>query len=271
MSEPGYVYILTNPSFREDWVKIGKSSRPVDVRSKELDNTAVPLPFEIYATMKTVKYNEAEKLIHRYIERFTNLRIRDNREFFNVQPEVALDIFRDVAEVLGDAEIVEVHKHNIIGDAQERIKGNHPTPPRTDKKIWLLASNSKFFDLKGCFDKFGQVYWTQFFNMQTGDTGYVYSASPDSAIRFKFYVEGHDLKYDPQMERELEFYVNPKDAEPSRKHNRFALLKVTGETENSRLGLANLIDCGLRGAPQGAIILSKKENEDILKYIEENF
>ena len=25
-NEPGYVYILTNPSFREDWVKIGKSS-----------------------------------------------------------------------------------------------------------------------------------------------------------------------------------------------------------------------------------------------------
>ena len=23
--EPGYVYILTNPSFREDWVKIGKT------------------------------------------------------------------------------------------------------------------------------------------------------------------------------------------------------------------------------------------------------
>lgn len=31
----GYVYILTNPSFREDWVKIGKSTRPVDVRSKD--------------------------------------------------------------------------------------------------------------------------------------------------------------------------------------------------------------------------------------------
>ena len=49
--QEGYVYILTNPSFKEDWVKIGKSSRPVDVRSKELDNTAVPLPFEIFATM----------------------------------------------------------------------------------------------------------------------------------------------------------------------------------------------------------------------------
>ena len=27
----GFVYILTNPNFREDWVKIGKSSRSVDV------------------------------------------------------------------------------------------------------------------------------------------------------------------------------------------------------------------------------------------------
>ena len=63
--EPGYVYILINPSFREDWVKIGKSSRPVDVRSKELDNTAVPLPFEIYATLRTVKYDKVEKQIHK--------------------------------------------------------------------------------------------------------------------------------------------------------------------------------------------------------------
>ena len=56
----GYVYILTNPSFREDWVKIGKSSRSVDVRSKELDNTAIPLPFEIYATLKTSKFDKVE-------------------------------------------------------------------------------------------------------------------------------------------------------------------------------------------------------------------
>lgn len=79
--EAGFVYILTNPSFREDWVKIGKSSRPVDVRSKELDNTAVPLPFEIYATLKTTKYAKVEKQIHKQIDRLTDLRIRQNREF----------------------------------------------------------------------------------------------------------------------------------------------------------------------------------------------
>src|SRR5574344_1843967 len=77
--ETGYVYILTNQSFREDWVKIGKSSRPVDIRSKELDNTAVPLPFEIYATLKTSKYEKVEKLIHKTIDRLTYPRIRQNR------------------------------------------------------------------------------------------------------------------------------------------------------------------------------------------------
>ena len=103
----GYVYILTNPSFREDWVKIGKSSRPVDIRSKELDNTAVPLPFEIFATMKTAKYNEVEKLVHKTIDRLTDLRIRQNREFFNVAPQIALDIFKDIAQTIDDAVVTE--------------------------------------------------------------------------------------------------------------------------------------------------------------------
>lgn len=109
MKEAGYVYILTNPSFKEDWVKIGKSSRPVDIRSKELDNTAVPLPFEIYATLKTVKYEQVEKLIHKTIDRLTDLRIRQNREFFNVSPAKALDILKDISTTLDDAEIDEVY------------------------------------------------------------------------------------------------------------------------------------------------------------------
>lgn len=109
MKEAGYVYILTNPSFKEDWVKIGKSSRPVDIRSKELDNTAVPLPFEIYATLKTIKYEQVEKRIHKTIDRLTDLRIRQNREFFNVSPAKALDILKDISTTLDDAEIDEVY------------------------------------------------------------------------------------------------------------------------------------------------------------------
>lgn len=119
----GYVYILTNPSFREDWVKIGKSSRPVDVRSKELDNTAAPLPFEIYATLKTAKFNKVEKQIHKQIDRLTDLRIRQNREFFNIAPSVALDIMRDIADLLDDSELaVYVDGKPVISKSKEEDK-----------------------------------------------------------------------------------------------------------------------------------------------------
>lgn len=121
MNTQGYVYILTNPSFKEDWVKIGKSSRPVDVRSKELDNTAVPLPFEIFATMKTVKFNEVEKLVHKTIDRLTDLRIRQNREFFNVAPQIALDIFNDIANTIDDAEVT-LYRDNKPIEKHEDLK-----------------------------------------------------------------------------------------------------------------------------------------------------
>ena len=126
---PGYVYILTNPSFREDWVKIGKSSRPVDIRSKELDNTAVPLPFEIYATLKTGKYDVVEKKIHKAIDRLTDLRIRQNREFFNIKPELALEILRDEAMVLDDAEVT-LYKDNKPIKPQNPDTPVNPDPPQ---------------------------------------------------------------------------------------------------------------------------------------------
>jgi hypothetical protein len=105
--EKGFVYILTNESFREDWVKIGRSCRPVDVRSKELDNTAVPLPFKIFATIQTTKYIDVERIVHKQIDRLTDLRIRQNREFFNVEPSQALDILLDLATAIDDAVVMQ--------------------------------------------------------------------------------------------------------------------------------------------------------------------
>lgn len=138
-SKQGYVYILTNPSFKEDWVKIGKSSRPVDVRSKELDNTAVPLPFEIFATMKTCKFNEVEKLVHKTIDRLTDLRIRQNREFFNVAPQIALDIFHDIASTIDDAEVT-LYKNNqpIQKHCDNKPTGEPHKKPRPNFKFSMV-------------------------------------------------------------------------------------------------------------------------------------
>lgn len=149
----GYVYILTNPSFREDWVKIGKSSRPVDIRSKELDNTAVPLPFEIYATLKTAKYDKVEKQIHKQIDRLTDLRIRQNREFFNIAPSVALDIMRDIADLLEDAELaVYVEGNPVVSSSKDE-----------DKKINAANEDKKRKKVKPAF-KFHMV------GLNVGDT-----------------------------------------------------------------------------------------------------
>ena len=190
MKEKGYVYILTNPAFRENWVKIGKSSRPVDVRSKELDNTAVPLPFEIYATMSTVKYAEAEKLVHKYIERFTNLRIRNNREFFNVKPEEALEIFYDVQELLDDAEI-------------EVFQGKAPKSIHKSKKEQTKPAQHLFFCTRAGSDARGYyVRESGEFVVLAGSelrSGECDSLSQQSVEKRQAFVENHCSQTDGKI------------------------------------------------------------------------
>jgi hypothetical protein len=274
--EKGYVYILTNPAFREDWVKIGKSSRPVDVRSKELDNTAVPLPFEIYATMKTTKYSEAEKLIHSSIERFTNLRIRNNREFFNVSPEEALDIFKEVALLLDDAVIEETYKSSIFGISEETLDKQHKTsssktPQREELKKWMIPANPKYFDIAGCLNKYRCVYWRQHYNFQTGDIIYIYVASPECCVKYKCLVEEHDLPFTENNLIDREFFVNPEDFEISKQYTRFMKLKLISTTNSNKLSLVHLLENGMKWAPQGSINLSNSVNAELLNYVESNF
>ncbi|MCR5394479.1 MAG: DUF4357 domain-containing protein [Bacteroidales bacterium] len=146
MKEPGYVYILTNPSFREDWIKIGMSSRPVPERLRELDNTSVPLPFEIYATLRTVKFEAAEKHIHRMVDRLTDLRIRKNREFFNIHPAKALELFRDEAELLDDA-YIEIYRDGKVVDSTSYMfnsvarNGDDSTEESSDLRNVKLTSS----------------------------------------------------------------------------------------------------------------------------------
>ena len=114
----GYVYVLTNESFKDNWFKIGKSKREPEVRGRELYNTSLPLPYEIYATLKTSKYQEAEKMLHRTIDRISKLRIASNREFFNIAPEIAYEILLDVASMLDDAE-VELYGDTVQVESQK--------------------------------------------------------------------------------------------------------------------------------------------------------
>lgn len=102
-SEYGYVYIFTNESFREGWVKIGKTNN-IKKRLSQLDNTSCPLPFDVYAYLKTARYDEAEVFVHDFISHFNqSLRIRPNREYFKVSPEEALEILIKVKNLMNEA------------------------------------------------------------------------------------------------------------------------------------------------------------------------
>ena len=95
----GYVYILTNPSLK-GMVKIGKTRRPVNTRSKELYNTAIPTEFVEFASLKTSKYAQVEELVHRILTKLTRKRVSEKREFYKIKPKEALEILTDVSSVL---------------------------------------------------------------------------------------------------------------------------------------------------------------------------
>ena len=74
------VYIATNPAF-DGLVKIG-TTVDLDQRFRQLDNTSVPLPFRCEYAARVEDAYELEKLLH---HAFGDRRVRDNREFFEVE------------------------------------------------------------------------------------------------------------------------------------------------------------------------------------------
>ncbi len=104
--QQGFVYILTNPSYKDNIIKIGYTIN-LKNRLAQLDKTGVPTPFEPYMTVGTTKYKQLEKVIHHELDKLTDFRTRDNREFFEIDPIDAADLLKNLALLLDDSEIVE--------------------------------------------------------------------------------------------------------------------------------------------------------------------
>jgi hypothetical protein len=79
---PGFVYIMSNPSFVSGRIKIGKSDRdPQKYRKEELESTGVPEPFHVEYYAFVEDHDELERALHR---EFAKYRVRLSREFFDV-------------------------------------------------------------------------------------------------------------------------------------------------------------------------------------------
>ena len=81
MSEYGWVYCLSNPSYKSNYFKIGCTKRPDPlVRIRELNGaTGVPTNFELVYARKVKDYKNKEKIIHSLL---SDCRVNKNREFF---------------------------------------------------------------------------------------------------------------------------------------------------------------------------------------------
>ena len=87
------IYILTNPAF-EGYVKIGKTTN-LKQRLRSLDNTSIPLPFRCTYAARVTNVDAAEKLLH---DAFGDRRVRDNREFFEIDRRVGCNFARNDQE-----------------------------------------------------------------------------------------------------------------------------------------------------------------------------
>ena len=122
MEKTGYIYVLTNESFhRENWIKIGYAE-DVSKRVKELSNTSVPLPYEVYCTYEIPRIQgvkDPDKLLHDLISKLNpGLRISPNREFFEMLPWDAYDMLFAIAQMHGRTDCLKRNASNDSGQEE---------------------------------------------------------------------------------------------------------------------------------------------------------
>lgn len=92
----GDIYILTNPSLRDDYLKIGLTLVDAKKRAIELSkSSSIPLDFQLKFVFPVMDVITAERRIHLLLDRY---RINPSKEFFCLPIKDAVDICKYVSE-----------------------------------------------------------------------------------------------------------------------------------------------------------------------------
>ena len=106
------IYILTNEAMPE-YVKIGRTNEEgLKDRIRQLSNTSVPLPFELFYACKVPKERNAETLLHGAFDKY---RVSTRREFFEISPEEA----RFACNLTGGEEVI-LDEEEVVDDPSEK-------------------------------------------------------------------------------------------------------------------------------------------------------
>ena len=120
----GYIYIMTNTQLR-NLVKIGFAT-DVERRRKQLSTTALPEPYEVYATYQT-SGNLEDKKLHDLIDRLGKCRVNKNREFFKMNKEKAYALLEDIATISGTLNRLKLNKNHssqILDTKKQKAKAS---------------------------------------------------------------------------------------------------------------------------------------------------
>ena len=102
---PGYIYILQNPSF-QNLLKVGKTNRSPKERARELSSvTGVPTEFLVLYDVFVPNCDVGEKKVHEKLKKY---RTASNREFFELTLEVAKKIVNEIAGIQIEEEILHL-------------------------------------------------------------------------------------------------------------------------------------------------------------------
>lgn len=136
----GFIYILTNPSFREDWIKVTISDKQLSSQYEEYNSNAMPVPTRIHAAITLPTTEMAETLMKKFTHQLSLMNCLRNNMFFNVTLEYALQLFRLIIANAPNIEITEISHPN---DAPTEIISNIAKP----KNTWMAFPFLKDLDI----------------------------------------------------------------------------------------------------------------------------
>ena len=153
------------------------------------------------------------------------------------------------------------------------VVSNAPQVINGQRNVWLICYDSKYFNVEGCFKKYGQVYWTHksnVLNVKKGDIAYLYASRPKSSVRFKVEVVESQLPYSSEMDVEDEFLVSG-NTNSDNSGKTFFLVRPIAETHSPALKHAALMSKNLVGKRPSTTNLSKEKFKPLREYIEQHF
>lgn len=134
---------------------------------------------------------------------------------------------------------------------------------------WIVPANSKIYNHKKAFAKFGEIDWKQKNHYQVGDIVYIYCTRPMQCIKYKCLITKTKMSFEEHI-NDKEFWYDTNEYENS-KSELFARFKLIETLDNDNLTYQNLLEHGLSGIIQGARTISDELTDYIESYFENCF